>query len=173
MATEIVVVSDTHCHEWTEVHPEIKEAVAAADIAVHCGDVVRTDVVEGFRESAKLAVVVHGNSDPPELRSAIPAVELIEIEGRRIGVTHPAWGGPEFPLQELLPDFESMGGVDTVLFGHIHETVDEIAGGVRFINPGQGYESFMVPGTFAVLRVEGCNIEVEFRTVTPRKTRRS
>ena len=168
MATEIAVVSDTHCHEWAEVHPEIIDAVASADIAVHCGDIVRADVVDGFRSSAKRAIVVHGNSDPPELRNAIPAVEVIEVEGCRIGVTHPAWGGPEFPLQDLLPDFEGMDPVDTILFGHIHETVDEVVEGVRYINPGQGYESFMVSGTYAILRVEGGHIEVEFRTVTPR-----
>ena len=169
MSTEIAVVSDTHCYEWAEVHAEIKDAVASADVAVHCGDIVRADVVEGFRSAAKRAVVVHGNSDPPELRSAIPAVEVIEIEGRRIGVTHPAWGGPEFPFQDLLPDFEGAGGVDTVLFGHIHETVDEVIEGVRYINPGQGYESFMVPGTYAIVTVDAGKIEVEFRTVTPRR----
>ena len=168
MATVIALVSDTHCHEWAEVHPEIIDAVASADIAVHCGDIVRADVVDGFRSTAKRAIVVHGNSDPPELRSAIPAVEVIEIEGCRIGVTHPAWGGPEFPLQELLPDFDDMARVDTILFGHIHEIVDEVIEGVRYINPGQGYESFMVSGTYAILRVEDGNIEVEFRIVTPR-----
>ncbi len=169
MTTKVAVVSDTHCHEWAEVHPEIKDAVASADIAVHCGDIVRADVVDGFRSTAKRAVVVHGNSDPPELRDAIPAVEVIEIDGHRIGVTHPAWGGPEFPFQDLMPDFEGTGGVDTVLFGHIHETVDEVIEGVRYINPGQGYESFMVSGTYAVLTVDADKIEVEFRTVTPRR----
>ena len=168
MSTIIAVVSDIHCHEWTEVHPEIREAVAGADVAVLCGDIVRGDVVEGFRSAAKRAVIVHGNSDPPELRNALPAVEVIELEGRRIGVTHPAWGGPEFPLRELLPDFEDMGSVDTILFGHIHETVDEVIGGIRYINPGQGYESFMVDGTFAIVRVHRGEMEVEFRTVTPR-----
>ena len=165
MATRIVVVADTHCHTWAEVHPDIKEAVAAADVAVHCGDSVRADVVDGCTAAAKRAVVVHGNSDPPELRSALPAVEVIEVEGRRIGVTHPAWGGPEFPLDELLPDFDGMGRLDAILFGHIHETVDEVRDGVRFINPGQGYESFMVPGSFAVLTVEAAALTVEFKTV--------
>ena len=167
MPTQIVVVSDTHCHTWSELHPEIRSAVAEADIAVHCGDIVRADVVEGFQRAAKRGVVVHGNSDPPDLRESTPAVEVIEVEGRRIGVTHPAWGGPEFELNELLPDFKPLGSVDTILFGHLHETVDEVRDGVHYINPGQGYQSFMVPATLAVLTIDGDDLTVAFRVVAP------
>jgi len=105
LATRIVIVSDTHCREWDEVHPDIRREVAEADIAIHCGDFTGQNVVQGMRDNAKRAVVVHGNSDPPDLRSSTPYVEVLEVEGHRIGVTHPAWGGPEFPLEELFPDF--------------------------------------------------------------------
>ena len=50
------------------MHPLIKEAVAGADIAVHCGDFTRMDVVDGMRMAARKAVVVHGNTDPVERR---------------------------------------------------------------------------------------------------------
>ena len=151
MATRIVVVSDTHCRDWEEVHPRIKAAVSEADIAVHCGDFTGIDVVEGFRRDAKIGVLVHGNSDPVEIRQALPYVELIEVEGKRIGVLHPAWGGPEFEPDELLGDFAD--SVDAVLFGHLHETMNEVRDGILYLNPGQGYASFMVPATIAVLTV--------------------
>ena len=107
MSVSIVVVSDTHCYRWDEVHPYIRKAVAEADIAVHCGDFTRLDVVEGVRRTAKKAVAVHGNSDPVEIREALPYIEVIEVEGKRIGVIHPAWGGPPFELEELFKDFSS------------------------------------------------------------------
>ena len=151
MPTRIVVISDTHLYRWDEVHPDIRAAVRDADIAVHCGDIVRQDVVDGMRGEASNAVIVHGNSDPPDLRQSLPYIEVIEIDGLRIGVTHPAWGGPEFPLEELLPDFPEP--VDAILFGHFHETISEVRGGVLFLNPGQAYKSFMVPATIAVLTV--------------------
>ena len=163
MATRLVVVSDTHFHEWDEVHPKIREAVSEADVAVHCGDFTRMGVVEGMRRSAKKAVVVHGNSDPVEIRTAIPSVEVLEIDGRRIGVTHPAWGGPPFDLDELLGDF--LEPVDVVLFGHLHETVNEVRDGVLFLNPGQGYSSFMVPATIAVLTLDGGEIDSQIRLI--------
>ena len=167
MPTRIVVVSDTHCREWEEVHPEIRREVAEADIAIHCGDFTGQNVVEGMRATAKRATVVHGNSDLPDIRNAIPYIEVLEVEGRRIGVTHPAWGGPEFPLEELFPDFPDP--VDVIVFGHFHETINEERNGVLFVNPGQGYKSFMVSATIAVLTVDGENLHVEIKTIEPGK----
>ena len=48
MAVRIAVISDTPpVWRWDEVHPDIRKAVREADIAVHCGDIVRQDVVDG------------------------------------------------------------------------------------------------------------------------------
>ena len=163
MPTKIAIISDTHFNRWDEVHPKIREAVREADIAIHCGDIVRQDVVDGMRREAKRAVIVHGNSDPPDLRQSLPYTEVIEVEGDRLGVTHPAWGGPEFPLEELLPDFPEP--VDAILFGHLHETINETRDGVLFLNPGQAYKSFMVPSTMAMLTVSEGSMTAEIVTV--------
>ena len=163
MTTTIAVISDTHFNRWDEVHPRIKEAVRDADIAVHCGDIVRQDVVDGMRREAKRAVIVHGNSDPPDLRQSLPYTEVIEVEGVRLGVTHPAWGGPEFPFEELLPDFPEP--VDAILFGHIHEPVNETRDGILFLNPGQAYKSFMVPATIATLTVHAGHMTAQIITI--------
>ncbi|MDA0769413.1 MAG: metallophosphoesterase family protein, partial [Chloroflexi bacterium] len=140
-------------------------AVAEADIAVHCGDFVRMDVVEGFKQEAKRSVVVHGNTDPVNLRNAIPYVEVIEVEGKRVGVIHPAWGGPEFEPEALLPDFPEP--VDIILYGHLHVPVNETKDGVLFVNPGQAYASFMVPATIAILTLDAGDVTVEIREVVP------
>ncbi len=165
MTTTIVAISDTHCASWDEVHPDIRGAVAEADITVHCGDFTRADVVDGVRRDALRAIVVHGNSDPVEIRQSLPYVEVFEVEGKRIGVTHPAWGGPEFDLADLLPDFPEP--VDIIFFGHLHETVNERRDGVLFVNPGQAYASFMVPSTIAVLTVTDGEVSAEIRVVEP------
>ena len=157
------MVSDTHCRRWEEVHADIRNAVSEADIAVHCGDFIHMDVVDGMRRHSKEAVVVHGNSDPPVVRNAVPYVEVMEVEGKRIGVIHPAWGGPEFELEELLPDFTDP--VDAILFGHLHEPVNQMRDGVLFLNPGQGYASFMVPATIALLTVRDGHFTAEIRVV--------
>ena len=139
--------------------------MAEADIAVHCGDFTRMDVVDGMRREAKRAIVVHGNSDPVDVRQAIPYVEVIEVEGKRIGFTHPAWGGPEFELEKLLPDFPDP--VDVIVFGHFHETIVETQNGVLFVNPGQGYSSFLVAATIAVIEVENGEVTAEIVEIEP------
>ena len=57
MAATIAVVSDTHCLDWEEVHPDIRSALSEADVAVHCGDFTRMSVVEGLRRVARKAVM--------------------------------------------------------------------------------------------------------------------
>lgn len=147
--TRILVVGDTHTRYWEQVPEALRALVRSADIAIHCGDWVGLDTVEGFRREARQAVMVHGNSDPVELRKALPYREVIEVDGVRIAVTHPAWGTIEPELDELLPDFpaELFGRIDVLAYGHIHVPLCETAHGVHFINGGQGYPSFRVPGT--------------------------
>ena len=170
MAVDIVAIGDTHCREWSEVHPGIREAVERADVALHCGDFTYMGVVDGLRRCSKRAVVVHGNSDPVDVRRELPPIEVFGVEGLRIGATHPAWGGPPFQLDELLEDFESP--VDVVLFGHLHEVCDELRDDVLFVSPGQGYRSFMVPATIAVVTVEAGVATADIRVIEAAEERR-
>ena len=141
----------------------MREAISSSDISVHCGDIVRENVVEGFLTAAKKGIIVHGNSDPVELRQTLPYVETIKVEEIEIGITHPAWGGPEFPPEELFKDFNNRP--DVILFGHTHEPLNNHIEGTLFVNPGQGYKSFMVDGTMAVLTINKKEITVEIITV--------
>ena len=147
--TRILVVGDTHVQRWDQMPEDLRALIVGADIAIHCGDWVGMDAVEGFRREARQAVVVHGNSDPVELRKALPYREILEVDGVRIGVSHPAWGTIEPELHQLLPDFPpgEFGDLDVLAYGHIHVPLSEVAHGIHFINGGQGYPSFLVPGT--------------------------
>lgn len=169
MATRILVVGDTHVRQYDELHEALRERIEAADIAVHCGDWVGMAAVEGFRAAAQRAVVVHGNSDAVEVRRALPYREVIEVEGIRLGVTHPAWGGPEFPPPRLRRDFppSEFGVVDAICFGHFHVPLDETHEGVRYVNGGQGYPSFLVPGTVAWIDVDGGAFDVTIEEFAP------
>ena len=163
--TRILVIGDTHVYRWEDVPAPIQALVAEADIAVHCGDIVRFEVSDGFKATAKRAIVVHGNSDPVELRQGLPYRERFEVDGVRIGVTHPSWAGPEFPSDVLLGDFPE--GVDVILYGHTHYPIDEVIDGVHYLNGGQGYPSFLVPCTAAWLTIEDGEITTEVIEVLP------
>jgi uncharacterized protein len=169
VTTNVLLVGDTHIRHWDQAHPELRRAVRSADLALHAGDWVHLEAVRGFEAEAKRSLVVHGNSDPVEVRRALPYREVVDVEELRIGLIHPSWGREEFPSARLLPDFPAadVGAVDVICFGHFHVTLDEVVEGVRFVNGGQGYPSFMVPGTVGWLRIHGRELSVEFEVFAP------
>ncbi len=169
MTTSVLLVGDTHLRHWDQAHPELRRAVASADLAMHAGDWVHLDTVRGFQAEARSSFVVHGNSDPPDLRQALPYRAVFEVEEIRLGLIHPAWGREEFPPEQLLRDFPSdeFEKLDVICYGHLHEMVDENLEGIRFVNAGQGYPSFLVPGTLAWLRIVGSEMTVEFEEFAP------
>jgi len=162
MLTTITLISDTHCNNWEEVHPEIKRKVQETDYAVHCGDYVRKNVLDGFILNSNNPITVHGNSDPIEIRNQIPYTKTLKINNINIGIIHPAWGKEEFDLKELLSDFPEEK-LDVVFFGHTHEPINKVIDNVLFINPGQAYSSFLVPGTLAIITINQKNISCEIQ----------
>ena len=99
------------------------------------------------------------------MRQALPYKEIIEVDGVRIGVTHPSWGGPEFEPEVLLGDFPE--GVDVIAYGHLHLPLNETRNGVLFMNGGQAYPSFLVPATVAWLVIEDGVPRGEIEEVAP------
>jgi len=160
----IVVLSDTHAREWGELPPKLRHAITAADIVVHCGDYTGRRVLEALREYARNFVGVYGNVDGSAIRSQLPPRVVFEVEGRKIGVTHPEWGGPPFAPEELLPDFP---GVDIVLFGHLHERINSKIDDTLFLNPGPGYGSFLSPPSYGEIIIEGGRVRSEIKLVQP------
>lgn len=169
MTTNVLLVGDTHIRTWDEAHSELRRAVQTADIALHAGDWVHVDTVAGFQAEAKRSLVVHGNSDPVDLRETLPRREVFEVEDVRLGLIHPYWGREEFPSERLFPDFpeDEVGKLDVICFGHFHVPLDEVVQGIRFVNAGQGYPSFLVPGTLAWLRISGSELTVEIEEFAP------
>lgn len=160
---EILVVSDTHHRDWEEVHPAIRGLVERVDLTIHCGDFTNFSLVEHFQLNAKQFIGVHGNSDDNDLRQRMSSKQIITLEGLKFGITHPVWGGPPFELTELLSDFPETP--DVILFGHLHEPINESHNGVTFVNPGQGYSSFLVPATIALLTVIHNEFHAKIETI--------
>ena len=154
---------------WNAERRERGDEVLNFGIALHAGDWVHADTVAGFQAEARRSLVVHGNSDPVELRKSLPQREVFEVDNVRLGLIHPYWGREEFPSERLFPDFpeEEVGKLDVICFGHFHVPLDEVVDGVRFVNAGQGYPSFLVPGTLAWIRVSGSEVTVEIEEFAP------
>ena len=138
-------------------------AIHSGFLPIHRRLRVFTKTSPSFLKDAQKGYIVHGNSDPTELREALPYIEVFEVEGVKIGAIHPAWGGPEFPPEELFKDFDDVP--DVILFGHTHVPMNRHIKNVLFVNPGQGYSSFMVDCTIAELTVRDGAVDSQIITI--------
>ncbi|MDD5288051.1 MAG: YfcE family phosphodiesterase [Dehalococcoidales bacterium] len=148
---QITVLADTHVRTLRELPQTVTQAIKEAEWVVHCGDYTSLTVVEELQSTARNFVGVYGNSDPEEVRRRLPAETVIELEGRRIAVTHPYWGGPPDRLEEkLIARFPS---ADVILFGHTHDSCNMKLNDVQLFNPGQGYSFHTMPLTIGIMTV--------------------
>jgi len=81
---------------------------------------------------------VYGNMDLPEVSVIFPQKQLLELEGKKIGIVHGSGGpaGLESRVLQLFP------GADVVIFGHSHIATKDSIDGVLLFNPGRADESY-------------------------------
>ncbi len=161
--TRIVVIADTHARSPKELPQQLLKALTEGDLVVHCGDYTSISVLRELETLSKRFIGVYGNIDPREIREALPEKAVFEVEGKKIGVIHPHWGGPPFSIEEDIA--REFSGVDIILFGHTHDLCHKTIDNVVFLNPGQAYPSFGTPASLAILTVEQGKTRVEIRTL--------
>jgi len=79
----------------------------------------------------------------------VPSKDIVEIGGKRIGITHPSAGGPAEDLEKrVLAQFQ-YDDVDVVVFGHAHEPMNKVVDRMLLFSPGKGYkeQSYFGPAT--------------------------
>jgi putative phosphoesterase len=163
---KLLVLADTHVRSVSELPAEVIRAARECDWLVHCGDYTGAAVIDELRALAKRFSGVYGNSDPGPVRVRLPHKLTLEVDGCRLAVVHPEWGGfPDGIEAELLKRFAA--DHDAILFGHTHEPLLQRCGETLLVNPGQAYHSFMVPATMVRLTVSGGGVEGEVVTVPP------
>jgi putative phosphoesterase len=135
----IGVISDTHARHFSQLPQELVRAMGTVDMIVHAGDIVTMDVIQGFQALAPVHGVC-GNMDLPEVRISLPQQQLIEVDGKKIGIVHGSGGpaGLEGRVKQLFP------GADAVIFGHSHIATNVTMEGVLLFNPGRADESYGV-----------------------------
>ena len=75
----ILIISDTHQNSYDKLHNEIKEQISITDLVIHCGDITSENVINGIKKNAKQNIIVHGNSDPKEIRDSLPEKEILQF----------------------------------------------------------------------------------------------
>jgi uncharacterized protein len=143
----IGVISDTH----GLLRPEVFDVFARVDHILHAGDVGPASILDELGAIAPVTAV-YGNTDGWALRSRLPQVATLELDGFTIVVTHGDQLGSPTPekLQAEFPDAE------IIVFGHTHRPVLTLVDVVvTVMNPGgAGRRRFDLPASVGILELE-------------------
>ena len=161
MSVEIVVIGDTHALTFEELPKEMLNAIRKADYVIHVGDYTSKNVLEGLiRLKGQQFKGVYGNTDPQAIRKMIPSKQILEINGKRIGITHPAVGGLEkYTLKRVMANFRNKN-LDIIIYGHTHEPVIKNQDNILLVNPGKGYLEDRKLASFGIITIDK---EIKFK----------
>jgi uncharacterized protein len=141
------VISDTH----GLLRPEVFEVFEDVDHILHGGDVGPVAILDELGTIAPVTAV-YGNTDDWDVRSRLPQVARLELDGFTIVVTHGDQFGTPTPdkLQAAFP------GAEIIVFGHTHRPVLTLVDVVvTVMNPGgAGARRFKLPPSVGILELE-------------------
>jgi uncharacterized protein len=141
------VISDTH----GLLRPEVFDAFAEVDHILHAGDIGSLELLAELEALAPVTAV-YGNTDGFELRSRVPRVARVELDGFDLVVTHGDQFGSPTPerLNAAFPEAQIL------VYGHTHRpllTIVDVV--VTVMNPGSaGPRRFKIPPSVGILELE-------------------
>ena len=141
------VISDTH----GMLRPEVFEVFREVDHILHGGDIGEWDLIVELQTLAPVTAV-YGNTDSFEIRSRVPQVAEIELDGFPIVVTH----GDQFGSPTPAKLHDAFPNADIIIFGHSHKPLLELIDKtVTVMNPGgAGAPRFGIPASVGILELE-------------------
>ena len=149
---EIGVLSDTHISSLEGLPREVLDALTRVDLIVHAGDYTGKMLLDELRNLGEFRGV-YGNMDSSAIKSELQAVEVFEVGDFKIGVTHPAEGGPPFRLERRTR--KKFGQIDLIIYGHSHWVKNETLDGVIYFNPGSATGRFPARYTsYGIVKIE-------------------
>jgi putative phosphoesterase len=130
----LVLMADTHLPKRAKALPEeLWGAVEQADLVVHAGDWVDVALLDELDARSRELLACYGNNDHGQLRTRLPEVGTVEVDGLRLAVVHET--GPAQGRERRCA--ERFAGHDVLVFGHSHIPWDTTAeSGLRLLNPG-------------------------------------
>ena len=156
----LVLLSDTHATDDLPLTDHLQQRLSSASLVAHAGDFTTAAVLEEFETHTAELVAVAGNSDSPAVCAQLPESRAFEYEGKTIALTH----GHRHD-RTALSLLARQEGAGVVVVGHTHRVGVDHIGDVAVVNPGSHADPRGGQPTVAVVRVEGCDVRVQFETV--------
>ncbi len=131
----VLVLADTHVNDVSALPERLCEELKNVDLIIHAGDYTGRGLLEQLRAYGDFKGV-HGNMDPTAIKQELPDKTIIEVEGLRIGITHPSEGGSPVGLLRRVREKFGDDTPDMIIYGHSHEPQNLEHDEIRYINPG-------------------------------------
>jgi putative phosphoesterase len=135
----IAVLADTHVSRLEYLPKKIIQAISTADLIIHAGDFTDIRLLEELKQLSEVRAV-HGNMDSRQLKSVLPMKEIVETEGKRIGITHGS--GAPWGIEERVRKVFESDRIDIIVYGHSHRRQNKVVNDILFFNPGEAADSF-------------------------------
>ena len=135
----IAVLADTHVSMLEYLPKKIVDALSTVDLIIHAGDFTDVQLLKELKQLIEVKAV-QGNMDSRELKTVLPVKEMVEIENKRIGITHGS-GAPWGIEKRVRKVFES-DRIDIIVYGHSHRSQNKVINDILFFNPGKATDSF-------------------------------
>ena len=159
---KIGILSDTHLTDGSQELPQkMLEDFKNADMIIHAGDLVDYSVIDKLKKVCANVKAVYGNMDPPEVKSKLKELEIINAGRYRIGVYH-GYGTPPNLIEQLSEIFKN-DKIDIVIFGHSHSGLNQEKNGIIFFNPGSPTDKiYAKENTYGIIEL---NDKIELKLV--------
>jgi putative phosphoesterase len=135
----IVVIADTHVSKLEYLPKKIVAVLSTVNLIIHAGDFTDLRLLTELRQLREVKAV-HGNMDSRELKTVLPAKEVVVIENKRIGVTHGS--GAPWGIEERVRRVFESNPIEIIIYGHSHRSQNKVINGILFFNPGKATDSF-------------------------------
>jgi len=135
----IAVLADTHVNKLESLPKRMIDALSTADLIIHAGDFTDIQLLEELKQLGDVKAV-HGNMDSRQLKSVLPMKEIVETEGKRIGITHGS--GAPWGIEDRVRKLFESDRIDIIVYGHSHRPQSKVIDDILFFNPGEAAHSF-------------------------------
>ncbi len=135
----IAVLADTHVNTLEHLPRKIIDAISTVDLIIHAGDFTDVQVLKELKQLREVKAV-QGNMDSRELKAVLPAKEIVEIENKRIGITHGS--GRPWGIEERVRKMFESDRIDIIVYGHSHQSQNKVIDDILLFNPGKATDSF-------------------------------
>ena len=149
---QIGVVSDTHM--VISSIERLEKEIDGVDMLIHLGDNVE-DIATLKKHYKGEIINVKGNCD---FSVSVPSDRLIEVDGKKIFLTH----GHRYGVKENLSRLRYKAletGSDIVLYGHTHIANIKFDEGIWYINPGSASLPRDGDRSYAIININEEKIE--------------